>query len=222
MEFVRPVCNQAITAQQSGKSTGDYLNTNTGRPRVSEIKERNSVATKAALLAAARVEFQKAGYEGASTRKIASDAGCNAALINRYFGSKAGMFDAVMEACIDLDALEGMSNDEIVSALADIALSKAELKAEFDPVVVAIKSSGSPDAQVVVRNRLGNPMVEQLASLIGGENAKQKAGVILSLISGMYVGRMSVGAQALSKSQNETIRPMLTAAVRAILTSDRT
>ena len=127
-----------------------------------------------------------------------------------------------MEACIDLDALEGLSNDEIVSALADIALSKAELKAEFDPIVVAIKSSGSPDAQVVVRNRLGNPMVEQLASLIGGENAKQKAGVILSLISGIYVGRVSVGAQALSQSQNETIRPMLTAALRAILTSDRT
>ncbi|WP_323771688.1 TetR/AcrR family transcriptional regulator [Antarctobacter sp.] len=222
MDFVLQVCNHAITAWKHSKSTGDNLNNRTDRPRVTEIKERNSVATKEALLAAARVEFQKAGYVGASTRKIASDAGCNAALINRYFGSKAGLFDGVMEACIDLDALECLSNDEIVSALADIALSKAELKAEFDPIVVAIKSSGSPDAQLVVRNRLGNPMVEQLASLIGGESAEQKAGVILSLISGMYVGRVSVGAQALSQSQNETIRPMLTAALRAILTSERT
>lgn len=216
------MCNQAITAPYRSKSTGDYLNVKTGRPRVSEIRERNPVATKEALLTAARVEFQQAGYDGASTRKIASDAGCNAALINRYFGSKAGLFDAVMEACIELDALEGLSKGEIVTALADIALSKAEAKAEFDPIVVAIKSSGSPEAQVVVRNRLGNPMVEQLASLIGGETAKQKAGVILSLISGMYVGRVSVGAQALSQSQNETIRPMLTAALRAILTSERT
>lgn len=194
----------------------------TGRPRISDIKERNPAVTKEALLAAARFEFQKAGYEGASTRKIASDAGCNAALINRYFGSKSGLFDAVMEACIDLGALKGLTNDQMVSALVDIALAKAELKAEFDPIVVAIKSSGSEEAQEVVRNRLGNPMVEQLASIIDGENAKQKAGVILSLISGMYVGRVSVGAEALSKSENETIRPMLTAALTAILNWGRT
>lgn len=194
----------------------------TGRPRISDNKERNPAVTKEALLAAARFEFQKAGYEGASTRKIASDAGCNAALINRYFGSKSGLFDAVMEACIDLGALKGLTNDQMVSALVDIALAKAELKAEFDPIVVAIKSSGSEEAQEVVRNRLGNPMVEQLASIIDGENAKQKAGVILSLISGMYVGRVSVGAEALSKSENETIRPMLTAALTAILNWGRT
>lgn len=194
----------------------------TRRPRISDIKERNPAVTKEALLAAARFEFQKAGYEGASTRKIASDAGCNAALINRYFGSKSRLFDAVMEACIDLGALKGLTNDQMVSALVDIALAKAELKAEFDPIVVAIKSSGSEEAQEVVRNRLGNPMVEQLASIIDGENAKQKAGVILSLISGMYVGRVSVGAEALSKSENETIRPMLTAALTAILNSGRT
>lgn len=194
----------------------------TRRPRISDIKERNPAVTKEALLAAARFEFQKAGYEGASTRKIASDAGCNAALINRYFGSKSRLFDAVMEACIDLGALKGLTNDQMVSALVDIALAKAELKAEFDPIVVAIKSSGSEEAQEVVRNRLGNPMVEQLASIIDGENAKQKAGVILSLISGMYVGRVSVGAEALSKSENETIRPMLTAALTAILNWGRT
>jgi AcrR family transcriptional regulator len=198
------------------------LSIETGRPRISDIKERNPAVTKEALLAAARFEFQKAGYEGASTRKIASDAGCNAALINRYFGSKSRLFDAVMEACIDLGALKGLTNDQMVSALVDIALAKAELKAEFDPIVVAIKSSGSEEAQEVVRNRLGNPMVEQLASIIDGENAKQKAGVILSLISGMYVGRVSVGAEALSKSENETIRPMLTAALTAILNSGRT
>jgi AcrR family transcriptional regulator len=198
------------------------LSIETGRPRISDIKERNPAVTKEALLAAARFEFQKAGYEGASTRKIASDAGCNAALINRYFGSKSGLFDAVMEACIDLGALKGLTNDQMVSALVDIALAKAELKAEFDPIVVAIKSSGSEEAQEVVRNRLGNPMVEQLASIIDGEDAKQKAGVILSLISGMYVGRVSVGAEALSKSENETIRPMLTAALTAILNWGRT
>lgn len=181
--------------------------------------KRNSDATRNALLVAARSEFQRAGYEGASTRKIASAAGCNVALINRYFGSKEGLFEAVMEVCIDLSALAGMSTDEMVSALVEIALKKANLQSDFDPLVVAVRSSGSATAHEIVRNQLGDPMVEELASLIGGDNAKQKAGVILSLISGIFVGRVSIGAKALSGGEDETIRPMLSAALHAVLSS---
>ncbi|WP_170464125.1 TetR/AcrR family transcriptional regulator [Ruegeria arenilitoris] len=172
-------------------------------------------------MAAARVEFQRAGYESASTRKIASDAGCNVALINRYFGSKIGLFETVMEACIDLSPLVGLSQDQMVAALVDIALAKAGSQGDFDPVVVAIKSSGSAAAQDVVRDKLGNPMVEELSSLIGGEDAKQKAGVVLSIISGMFVGRVSIGADALADDESEIIQPMLTDALKVVLATGR-
>jgi len=182
-----------------------------------EGRARNLEATKEALLAAAKVEFQRAGFEGASTRTIASDAGCNAALINRYFGSKIGLFEAVMEACIDLSALKGQSTAQMVDALADIALAKADVSDDFDPVIVAIKSSGSVAAREVIRKQLGNPMVEELAALIGGPDAQQKAGVVLSLVSGLFVGRVSVGAEALARAEDETLRPMFTAALQAVL-----
>ncbi len=172
-------------------------------------------------MTAARIEFQRAGYEGASTRRIASDAGCNVALINRYFGSKIGLFETVMEACIDLSPLAGLTQDQMVSALVDIALAKTGSQGDFDPVVVAIKSSGSAAAQEVVRDKLGNPMVEELASLIGGDYAKQKAGVVLSIISGMFVGRVSIRADALASDESEVIRPMLTDALNAVLATGR-
>nr|WP_247744098.1 TetR/AcrR family transcriptional regulator [Ruegeria sp. R14_0] len=187
----------------------------------SSARKRNSDATKDSIVAAARVEFQRAGYESASTRKIASDAGCNVALINRYFGSKIGLFETVMEACIELSPLAGLSQDQMVAALVDIALGKVGSQGDFDPVVVAIKSSGSASAREVVRDKLGNPMVEELASLIGGDDAKQKAGVVLSIISGMFVGRVSIGADALAGDESEIIRPMLTAALKAVLATGR-
>lgn len=49
------------------------------------------------ILAAARVLFAERGYDGASTRAIASAAAVDPALINHYFGGKEGLFQAVME-----------------------------------------------------------------------------------------------------------------------------
>ncbi|NOD88835.1 MULTISPECIES: TetR/AcrR family transcriptional regulator [unclassified Ruegeria] len=202
------------------KSTGDYLSVALNQPKMSSAKQRNPSATKNALLDAARTEFQRAGYEAASTRNIASDAGCNAALINRYFGSKIGLFEAVMEECIDLDPLHGLSPNEMVEALADIALGKADPTGGFNPMVVAIKSSGSEEAQDVIRNKLGNPMVEQLAALIGGKDADQKAGMLLSIVSGMFVGRVSVDADALSAEHDDALRTLLGQAMTAVLLSE--
>lgn len=178
---------------------------------------RDPDATRQALLSAARAEFQKVGYEGASTRKIASDAGCNVALINRYFGSKIGLFEAVMEACIDLGALQGMTTDQLVGALVEIALEKGDAPDGFDPMIVAIKSSGCAETGETIRDRLGNPMVGELAGLICGDRAQQKAGLLLSIISGLFVGRVTIGADSLSRAEDETLRPMLSAALHAVL-----
>lgn len=160
------------------------------------------------------------GYEAASTRNIASDAGCNAALINRYFGSKIGLFEAVMEECVDLSSLKDLPPNEIVEALANIALGKGDKKGGFDPMVVAIKSSGSEDAHDVIRVKLGNPMVAQLAALICGEHAEQKAGMLLSIVSGMFVGRVSVDADALSVEYDGALRALLVEAMMAVVTSE--
>ncbi|WP_170560703.1 TetR/AcrR family transcriptional regulator [Ruegeria atlantica] len=204
---------------RNGKSTGDYLSIEIDQPTKSSAKKRNPAATKDALLDAARTEFQRIGYEAASTRNIASDAGCNAALINRYFGSKIGLFEAVMEECIDLAPLSGLSPNEMVATLADIALGKADPKDDFDPMIIAIKSSGSEEAHDVIRNKLGNPMVKQLAALIGGNDADQKAGMLLSIVSGMFVGRVSVDADALSADNDDVLKVLLNDAMMAVLLS---
>lgn len=51
---------------------------------------------RASILEAAEKLFSELGYEGASTRQIAKEAGANMAMINYYFGSKEGVFFEIM------------------------------------------------------------------------------------------------------------------------------
>lgn len=57
----------------------------------------NSSATKARLLDAAYSEFALRGFAGARVDKVATEAGANKQAIYLYFGSKEGLFDAVLE-----------------------------------------------------------------------------------------------------------------------------
>ncbi|RED12082.1 TetR/AcrR family transcriptional regulator [Pontivivens insulae] len=53
--------------------------------------------TMARLVDAGRAEFSRNGFDRAKVQDIAAAAGANVALINRYFGSKRGLFIAVMQ-----------------------------------------------------------------------------------------------------------------------------
>jgi AcrR family transcriptional regulator len=60
-------------------------------------RKRDAEATRAAILQAAKDHFARSGYDGAFLRDIAADAGADAALINRYFGGKDGLFAAALK-----------------------------------------------------------------------------------------------------------------------------
>ena len=53
--------------------------------------------TRQAILDAARELFADRGYEGASVRAIAAEAGVDASLVMHFFGSKIGLLEAAIE-----------------------------------------------------------------------------------------------------------------------------
>ena len=57
------------------------------------------------MLAAARTAFAERGFDGASIRVIAADAGVDPALVHHYFGSKDKLFLAAVQAPVDPEAL---------------------------------------------------------------------------------------------------------------------
>jgi AcrR family transcriptional regulator len=74
-------------------------------PPCAPARKRDSQATRARLLAAARREFAAHGFAGARVDRIAAGANVNKRMIYEYFGSKATLFDRVVETTI-ADQLE--------------------------------------------------------------------------------------------------------------------
>src|SRR5271170_2265833 len=72
----------------------------TGSPRGADRtgRPRDAAASKDALLQAAQTLFGQHGFEGTTIREIGERAGADAALIARYFGSKADLYIAAVAA----------------------------------------------------------------------------------------------------------------------------
>ncbi len=77
--------------------------------------EQQSQITRNALLRAALREFSEHGFDGASTRRIATEAGCHQPQINYHFASKRALWEsAVTTLFVELEqetvALERLSD----------------------------------------------------------------------------------------------------------------
>ena len=75
---------------------------NTKNPVKTGISEkkprpRDSIATRASILAAATQEFSAKGYNGARIEKIVALANCNVRMAYHYFGRKEALYIAVLE-----------------------------------------------------------------------------------------------------------------------------
>src|SRR6266700_675488 len=70
-----------------------------GMPRPAKVT-RVSKATREKIIKAASHAFARDGYEGASIRAIVAEAGVNQAAINYHFGSKEGLYRAVLQTAL--------------------------------------------------------------------------------------------------------------------------
>lgn len=75
--------------------------------------EKQSTLTRERLLDAALTEFSACGFEGASTRDIATRAGCHQPQINYHFDSKEALWEATMSRLFAEIAIEFESVDDI-------------------------------------------------------------------------------------------------------------
>jgi AcrR family transcriptional regulator len=69
---------------------------------------RRSDATRGAILAAARERFATDGYERATIRAIARDAGIDPSMVMRYYGNKEGLFAAAVAIDLRLPDVSGV------------------------------------------------------------------------------------------------------------------
>jgi len=85
--------------------------------------DKDKIDKKDHILDVAERVFSELGFDGASTRVISGEAGVNMAMLNYYFGSKEGLFVAIIDRKITSSQviLQSISKDESMSAWDKIA-----------------------------------------------------------------------------------------------------
>jgi len=74
---------------------------------------RRSDATREAILTAARERFASDGYERATIRAIAKDAGIDPSMVMRYYGNKEGLFASAVTVDLRLPDLDGAPRQDV-------------------------------------------------------------------------------------------------------------
>ena len=80
--------------------------------------DKDKIDKKDHILDVAERVFSEMGFDGSSTRMISGEAAVNMAMLNYYFGSKEGLFLAVIERKITYfqNILQILGNDESISS----------------------------------------------------------------------------------------------------------
>ncbi|GLJ91060.1 TetR/AcrR family transcriptional regulator [Streptomyces poonensis] len=158
--------------------------TDTGTP----APPRRSDATRTAILTAARERFAADGYERATIRAIARDAGIDPSMVMRYYGSKEGLFAAVLDVNLQLPAPEGLDPRRMGEILVGHFL---DLWEENEVLTVMLRVGVTNPAG---GERLRGVFRDQLVSLArhvcpDPEQAPARAALVASQILGMALTR---------------------------------
>lgn len=181
--------------------------------RVPDSRARSRSATRTNLLSAARIRFQEHGFDGTTVREIAADAGVDAALIKRYFGSKEGLFTEITLADESLADLLTGDRATVGHRMAERLATK-----ETSPgMETVMRSLGNPAVAERYELELHDRFVVGLAKWLGGRDALVRAGLIVSVLNGIAVSTTVLGQRSLRDAKQSALIKHLGAALQSLI-----
>jgi AcrR family transcriptional regulator len=179
------------------------------RPERRRGRRPGGADTRAALLAAARLEFAERGYEGATVRRIAERAGVDAAMVNHWFGGKEALF----AASIDLPISPAQIREQVVPG--DPEQLGARIVERFltiwdasggGPLAALIQSvAGHEDAARMLREFIKNVMVVPVVSVVAPDQPDLRGALVGSQIVGLGMVRYVLRLEPLASADHATV-----------------
>ena len=149
---------------------------------------RRSDATRAAILVAARERFANDGYERATIRAIAADAGIDPSMVMRYYGNKEKLFAAAAEFDLQLPDVRELPADSLGPALARHFLRRWE----GDETLTALLRAAATNEAAAERMRelFGGQLLPVAAAVCPDPaDAPRRAGLVASQMLGLALCR---------------------------------
>jgi AcrR family transcriptional regulator len=179
--------------------------------------------TRAQVLDAARRRFLAEGYHAVSLRAIAADAGVDVALISYFFGSKRGLFAAVLALPVNPPDVLRAALPGDLATLPERVL-RALLETWDDPKrssqlrVIVATAVQEPDLRRLLTELLEREMIGLLAEHLGGTDATSRAAAFGTQLAGVVFTRYILGLEPIASMRaDELVRhlaPGLRAAIR--------
>ncbi|WP_369373493.1 TetR family transcriptional regulator [Promicromonospora sp. Populi] len=153
-----------------------------------ESPKRRSDATRAAILEAARERFAADGYDRATVRAIAQGAGIDPSMVMRYYGSKEGLFAAVVDVELVLPDLDAIPVDEVGAVLVGHFLDLWENDSVLQSLlrVGVTNEAGAARMREVFKGQI-LPLAERFVST--KKDAARRAALVASQVLGMALVR---------------------------------
>ena len=158
--------------------------------------------TREAVARAARAQFAELGYDRATIRGIAREAGVDPALVVRFHGSKDALFRDVMALPpAAADALERLAEgprETVGRRLAELIVGLLENPDTRAIIVGRIRSASShPDAAALVRETVTHD-IRRLTAALGDDDPDVRAVLAGSNIVGIALARHVVLVEPLA------------------------
>jgi AcrR family transcriptional regulator len=158
--------------------------------------------TREAIAEAARRQFAELGYDRATLRGIAGEAGVDAALVVRFYGSKDALFSEVMAlppaVAEALASLADGPTATIGRRFAEVIVGMLENPRSRSIIVGRIRSASShPDAAALVRETVTRDIGRLVAALTDDE-PETRAVLVGSQVVGLALARHVVRVEPLA------------------------
>jgi AcrR family transcriptional regulator len=180
---------------------------------------RRSDATRTAILAAARERFAADGYEKATIRAIAADAGIDPAMVMRYYGNKERLFAAAAEFDLRLPDVTAMPRTQVGIRIVGHFLNRWE---EDETLMALLRAAVTNEA---ARDRLKAIFADQVAPAVAALSADPtqapiRAGLLAAQMLGMAMCRYVLKLPPIVTMTRADVIAWLAPTVQRYLTAD--
>lgn len=166
--------------------------------------------TRNQILDVARRRFLEGGYQAVTLRSVAAEAGVDVALVSYYFGSKKGLFGAALAlSATPAEALARTARGDPVTfpqrALRDL-LALWEDPESGAPLRALITAATHERAVAgLLKEMMEREVIDKVAALIGGADARRRAGAFCAQIAGLIVTRYILRLEPLASMRLDEI-----------------
>lgn len=185
---------------------------------------RTGQQNKQRIVDAAREHFMRDGYEKATVRRIAAEAGVDVAMVYYHFGNKEGLFNASVldtpqHPLHQLANLLDEGPDEIGSRLVRDVVQRWDGGASFDLLLTVFRSADiHPLARKLLHDTLAGPVAQRVSTEFGVDNAELRVELVTVHLVGLAFARYQLKIEPMTSASIDDLVAWMGPTVQRYLT----